>query len=79
MALMFASSTHIYKKEGRIASLLDVDFDENHGFASRIAPESGSDVTRRRAIRIDLSKGLWHDAARMSLKETFARDGFVDV
>jgi hypothetical protein len=26
---------------------------------------------------IDLSKRLWHDAPRMSFKETFARDGFV--
>ena len=28
---------------------------------------------RRQPLRIDLSKRLWHDATRMSLKETFAR------
>jgi len=45
---------------------------ENGDFASRITPGSGNDVMRRQPLRIDLSKRLWHDAARMSLKETFA-------
>jgi hypothetical protein len=45
-----------------------------------ITTGSGSDVMcRRRPLRIDLSKRLWHDAAGMSLKETFARDGFVGI
>jgi hypothetical protein len=53
--------------------------DENCDFASRITPGSGSDVMRRRPLRIDLSKRLWHDATRMFLKETFTRDGFVGI
>lgn len=57
------------RKDGS-ASFFDVGVNENGDFASRITPGSGNDVMRRPPLMIDLSKRLWHDAARMSLKET---------
>ena len=79
MAPIFASRPHIHKKVRRIRILSR----RRRGRELRFRQPHHAGIRKRcdapPTLRIDLSKRLWHDAAGMSLKETFARDGFVGI